>query len=280
MKKLLALLCLFIFWFTLTYAYTPTDDDLNQLVNLKAQLSSLTATDNEALRNYYYQLKLLRKKYMFDDRLDYMLRYLWDYLRNLIFVRKTQAKAISMQDKKEFLDIYSGEIITDKELWDNCVGWYNTIDDIAFTHDFPTSVLIWTRYRESTCGYYLPKNGRWPFQITSKNYWTGEISEEVFVDALIDFIHFAKNKYSRYENTNSNSWLKINLNYKTLSYTWIIRHGALYNGLSWHTVYWNILPIKPGYVFDNYTNSYSGASKNGVLTQSLKVLEWELINKY
>ena len=43
---------------------------------------------------------------------------------------------------------------------------------MSFANDFPTALTIAVWFRESTCGYYLPKNGDGPFQIVSKDYGT------------------------------------------------------------------------------------------------------------
>ena len=91
------------------------------------------------------------------------------------------------------------DIMKDEPVSEYCIGRYNTLDDIAFTHDYPTAVLIATRYRETNCGYYLPRNGDGPFQIVNKDYGTGDIDEAAFVESVLDFVEFSKNKYSRYE---------------------------------------------------------------------------------
>jgi len=55
------------------------------------------------------------------------------------------------------------------------------------------------RYRETHCGYYLPKNGDGPFQILSKDYGTGEITPDLFIQTVQDFITFSKIKYGNYK---------------------------------------------------------------------------------
>jgi len=260
--------------------YQPTPQDLVDLNKLKVQLTELTLNNNEDIRTYYSQIKILKNNYSFNWRLNYLLTELNSHLQTILQTKKQEEKILSKQTKQAFLQKYSGNIVWDVELSENCIGWYNTLDDIAFAHDFSTALLIATRYRESNCGYYLPHNLWGPFQITSKNYWSGEISEEVFFESVVDFIKFSQEKHNRYKNRNQEEKLLVNISYKTLSMTGIVRHGALYNGLSGYTVYWNALPLNPNYVFDNYTNDYSGASRNGLITQYLKVLEWELAEKY
>jgi hypothetical protein len=75
---------------------------------------------------------------------------------------------------------------------DNCIGWYNTLDDISFAHNFPTALTMAVWYRETTCAYFLPSNGDGPFQILDKDYGTGEITSKIFVDTVVDFMEFTR----------------------------------------------------------------------------------------
>lgn len=268
------------FSISVSFAYQATDQDLADLNLLKAQFMEVIGQNNEDLRDYYYQLKVLNKQYSFDERLSFMISDLEWHLRTQMQNRKQIAKILSKEHKEAFLLAYKDEITHTETIQDNCIGRYNTLDDIAFSHNYPTSLLIWTRYRETTCGYYLPSNTRGPFQITSRNYGTGEITEELFVLSVIDFINFSKNKYSRYEGANSASWLIVEVSYTGLTYTGVVRHGGLYNWLSGYTAYGPAQPLNPAYVFDRYTDQYSGAIRYGILPQTLKILERELQNKY
>lgn len=281
LKIWLLVFALFVFvWFHTTQAYQATNDDTAMLVSLRAQLMNIIDHNNEDLRDFYYQIRSLQNKYSFDDRIDYMLTDLKNYLRTIMQAQKRQAQFSSKDAKQAFVDAYTWEIMKKKDLDPNCIWRYNTLDDIAFSFDYPTSVLIATRYRETNCWYYLPSNGAGPFQIVGKDYGTGEISEAKFVQSVIDFIKFSKDKYSRYENANSASWLIVNLSYTWLDMTGIVRHGALYNGLSWYTVYGDAQPLNPHYVRDNYTEQYSGALRFWLFPQTIRVLWWELVNKY
>ena len=94
---------------------------------------------------------------------------------------------------------------------------------------------------------------------------------------------FSRNKYSRYERANkaeNNPEFKINLSYSNVDYTSIVRHWALYNGLSWYTVYGDAKPMKPEYVFDGYGNDFANSLRFGILPKTIKILERELANKY
>ncbi|MEI8090807.1 MAG: hypothetical protein WCG98_00665 [bacterium] len=73
------------------------------------------------------------------------------------------------------------------------------LDTISFANNFPTALTIATRYREASCGYYLPSNGDGPFQILSKEYGTGQIDENLFTQTVQDFIDFSKAKRQQYK---------------------------------------------------------------------------------
>ncbi len=261
--------------------YYPSDEDKAYATELRTQLNGFIQDDTEDLWHYYFQLKVLLKQFNYEPQLNYLLSEMYRDLRTQINNKKAAAKFQSKEAKQVFLDNYIGGIRGEVVLDDRCVGRYNTIDDIGFTHDFPTALIIAYRYRESTCGYYLPKNGRGPFQITSHDYWIWEITDEVFTQSVVDFVKFSQAKIDRYEKANARSGLTIDLSYTSLNFTGVVRHWALYNSLSWNTVYWDIKPKRPEYVFDNYTyGSGIDASRNGVMTQFLRALEWELENKY
>lgn len=73
------------------------------------------------------------------------------------------------------------------------------MDTISFANNFPTALTIATWYRETHCGYYLPANGDGPFQILSKDYGTGQITEAKFLNMMQDFIDFSKAKHLQYK---------------------------------------------------------------------------------
>jgi hypothetical protein len=88
-------------------------------------------------------------------------------------------------------------------------------------------LAVW--YRESNCGYYLPANGDGPFQIVSKDYGNGEITEEIFKQTIQDFIDFAKNKVDNYNKNADEEFPEIKLNYTSFDYTGVVSFAALYN---------------------------------------------------
>ncbi|NOZ43981.1 MAG: hypothetical protein GXP45_02370 [bacterium] len=270
------LIALFFFSAHSLFAYQASDADLAKLQSLKTQIMDIVQDNNEDLRDFYYQIRHLQNSYRFDERIDFLLTELKNYLWTRLQVQKRQAKTLAYPQKKAFLEQYQDPIINNSEIEANCIGWYNTLDDIAFAFNYPTALLIATRYRESNCAYYLPHNGDGPFQIINEDYGTGEITEATFVKSVVDFIRFSKNKYQRYENANSTSGYTVDLSYTGLTLTGIVRHAALYNGLSGYTVYGDAQPLNPHYLWDNYGEEYSGAQRFGLFPQTLRVLKWEL----
>jgi hypothetical protein len=175
------------------------------------------------------------------------------------------------------LDEYRWDIMMEEEFpIDNCIWWYNTIDNISFANDFPTALTLAVWYKESNCGYYLPANGDGPFQIVSKDYGTWEITEEVFRQTIQDFIDFAKNKIGNYNNRADEEFPEIHIGYTWFDYTGVVSFAALYN---WGTrTWWMVQPNAPKYVFDGYGEKYANAKKYWLFPAFLKLISWELNN--
>ena len=196
---------------------------------------------------------------------------------SLLDSRKKLSKQQSAATKSKFLDEYKSDISSSIEFpKEKCTWRYNTIDNISFANNFPTALTIAIRYRESTCSYYLPNNWYWPFQIMSKNYWTWEITEEIFKQSIQDFIDFTKNKIENYNKKSDEQFPKINLSYTWFDYTGVVSVAALYNW--WTRTGWMVIPNAPKYVFDWYWKEYSWAKKYGIYPMFLKVLEREINN--
>ncbi|EKD25337.1 MAG: hypothetical protein ACD_80C00084G0023 [uncultured bacterium (gcode 4)] len=283
MKKIIASLVLIWLFLGYTSAYQPTSQDIAQIKLLKTQFDSITTGNMKDKRDFYAQLKTLQEQFSGYEQLNYYLSELGLYLVTQVNDEKVKVKSVSKIGKQDFFNQWSGWLSTSITATDTCTWWYNTMDSISFANNFPTALTIATRYREVNCGYYLPANGDGPFQILSKDYGTGQITESKFIQTMQDFIDFSKYKISRYEKANKaeeHTEFKTNLSYTWYDFTWIVRFGALYNSLSGNTVYGNILPKSPKYVFDGYWEAYSGALKYGILPKFLKTLDWELKNTY
>lgn len=262
-------------WTQVQASYTPTESDNTKLAQLK---NILISSDNKDLRNYYDQFKQLSKITIGEERVQYLLEHLRDFSYTQFSSRKNLAKQQSITYKNDFGDEYKEDITLEQDVYENCLGRYNSLDNISFANNFPTALTIAVRYRESTCGYALPRNGDGPFQIVSKDYGTGTITEELFFQTVQDFMDFSRNKINRYNERNKADGLSIDLSYTGASYTDLWRFAALYNGLSGATVYGEISPAAPKYFFEGYENEVrSGSStRYGLFPKYLKILEREL----
>ncbi|AHB41490.1 hypothetical protein P148_SR1C00001G0700 [candidate division SR1 bacterium RAAC1_SR1_1] len=263
--------------FTVTYAYTPTSQDQITLVQLKNTLDQINSGNVTDIWNFSTQIKKLQPMVANDPRITYLLQELHTHLYGQFSIAKIKTKQASKSGWNNFLAQYNTGIVA-ISMEDKCFGRYNTLDNISFANNFPTALTVATRYRESHCGYYLPKNGDGPFQILAKEYGTGEITEETFTQSVQDFIDFSKTKYANYK-----SKVDINISYTGTDLNSIISHGGFYNGgtISGRIVF----PNAPKYVYEGYANYNSGqyasgAIRHGLLPKFLKTLEFELNNYY
>ena len=270
----LALIVIFWFCWISEAKYTLTWDELKQFNNQKI---TLTQASNNWLWSYYVQLSKWSNLLENDERLATISSGLRDYAYSQFDSRKKIAKQQYMSEKSDFLDEYRWDIMMEEEFpIDNCIWWYNTIDNISFANDFPTALTLAVWYRESNCGYYLPSNGDWPFQIVSKNYGNWEITEEIFKQTIQDFIDFAKNKVDNYNKKADDDFPALKLSYTWFDYTWVVSFAALYNW--WTRTGWMVQPNAPKYVFDGYGEKYANAKKYWLFPAFLKLISWELNN--
>jgi len=274
-KKLLLFVFVFLFFgISISSAYNATARDTANLNNLKWQLDNLVEDNNINLLDFYHQVKKLETSNTSDERLFYMLSNLKSYLYNKLFTAKTIARVWSKTFKENFVSDFGSWISLEVEdSLENCIGWYNTLDDISFAYDFPTALTMATWYRESRCAYYLPNNWDGPFQIVNKDYGTGELTEDEFITTVIDFMEFTKAKFARYEGQLSGE-----LTYTWFDLKWISNFAALYNG--WTKSGNVVLSNSLDYLMDGYGDEFSGATRYGVFPQFVKALEWEIENSY
>ncbi len=254
--------------------YTLTWDELKQFNNQKVIVSQAS---DYGLWSYYVQLWKWYNILKDDERLATISSGLRDYTYGLFDSRKKLAKQQYMWEKSSFLDEYRWNVMMEEEFpIDKCTWWYNTIDNISFANDFPTALTIAVWYKESNCGYYLPSNWDGPFQIVSKDYGNGEITEEIFKQAVQDFLDFAKWKIDNYNKRANEEFPEIKLSYTSFDYTGVVSFAALYNW--WTRTGWMVVPNAPKYVFDGYGDDNANAKKYWLFPAFLKVLSWELNN--
>lgn len=278
MKKYLILLTSLIICGYTIADYIPTTQDKTQTTSLQNSLDTIIGSDNKDLRAYLDQIDTLRSRFASNTKIGYMLQQLYQHLRFKLDVQKDAAKISSYSGKVAFVNQYSGDILHTINEPDRCTRQYQLADDLSFVYNQPTALTLATRYRETSCKRYLPGNGDGPFQIVNKDYGSGDLTAKIFKQTLIDYLEFAQNKFNRFEKSNSKSGLVIGLTYTGLNFTGIVRHGALYNSLSGKTVYGDIQPARPNYVFDGYTDAYSGSKRYGLMPKTIMLLQRELSN--
>ena len=275
MKKVLFYSILSLSFFAPIFAYTPSDEEKAELTELKGQITQLGEESNLTLWNLYEQARNILP-YITDEKINYYITQLRDYSLTKFTTKKDKAKDATEDLKKEITEEYKTALENAESLSENCYGWYNTLDNLSYAYDFPTALTIAIWYRESSCWYYLPKNGDWPFQITSKDYWNWEISKEIFEQTIKDFLEFSWNKINRYNSKNPDT--PILMWYKYFTYDGLYKFAGLYNWLSGWTVYWDIAPANEKYFLEKMPWEYENWKKNWLFLQFLKVLERELEN--
>ena len=284
-KYAILLVCLVTLFATqAVFAYAPTSTEVQRTQALTQKLTDIIDGDKLTLWHFYTQLLDIDEYFVNDPRMHYMITTIANNLDQQLETMKIPALLDSKIQKEAFVAQYASWILVEHDIPQKCRERWQYLDDISFVHDFPTAITISTWYTESTCGFYLPINKLYgsngPFQIITKDYGTGEMTEKLFRQTVEDFIGFSQAKFSSYAKANRDQWLTVNLTYTDFNYTGVVRHGALYNGLSGSTIKGNIQPMKSWYVFNSYAPEYSGAVRYGLLPMFIKSLQWELANVY
>lgn len=164
---------------------------------------------------------------------------------------------------KQYRDTIQGEISP------LCTVYYDQIDQIAKRNDFPTSLLIAIRYREHSCIFSNPDNGRWNFQITSHYYEPGEIVWDDFATQVQNFIDFSHAKRKYYDAIQKFGPEPVALSYDTMDINSIRKHAILYNG-----VYPDVTLERSWYSNENFTQFRWW--RDGIVATVLKVIQRNL----
>lgn len=175
--------------------------------------------------------------------------------------------------RSAFLDIYMPYMKGTDPLYDQCFTHYAQIDQVAKQENFPTALIIATRYREHSCFMSNPANGRGNFQITSHKYPEGEIGIEAFLVQVQEFIDFSRAKRDYYDAVQKFGPEPITLEYDNFDISSIRKHAIFYNG-----VYPDVTLDKSRYSNENFTWMRGG--RDGIVAAFLKVLQWERENGY
>lgn len=158
------------------------------------------------------------------------LEQIRDFSHNQLKSGQELSKKNAEEQKKNLVAQWGSGFSMVDALDSSCLGWYYTMDLLSYVYDFPTALTIAVWWKESSCGYYLPKNGDGPFQIVSKDYSKVKLNQDTFEDMIEDFLVFSKHKINRYNSRNPKTPIK--LRYDQVNYPDLLKFAALYNGLS------------------------------------------------
>lgn len=283
MKKIIVFLCLCLLgWQIFAYNASPTEQA--RVSSLTAKINEMIDGDKEVLWSFYTQLLDIGDYFSGDQRMTYMITSIANNLHTQLQQMKLPALLDGKTVKEIFVHQYADNIIKEHEIPQKCRDRWQFLDDISFVHNLPTAITMATRYAESTCGFYLPIHATYgsngPFQIITKDYGTGAMTEKLYRQTVKDFVDFARSKINSYQRSNRNEWLTVNLTYSNFDFTGVVRFGSLYNGLSGSTIKGDIQPMKRWYVFNNYEPAYSGAVRHWLMPMFIKTLEREIDNVY
>jgi septal ring factor EnvC (AmiA/AmiB activator) len=120
MKKYLASIVLLLLGsIGISFAYTPSEHDTQQLNQIKGVLNTVSTND---LRNYYKQFAQLQKTVALqNEQLNYLLTNLRDYSYSQFSILKNLAKQQSKQEKSDFLNTYKNNITLNQDIYSNCL---------------------------------------------------------------------------------------------------------------------------------------------------------------
>jgi hypothetical protein len=192
-----------------SFSYDPTPADAQRTQNLINTLDTFIDGDKEVLRRFYSQMLDIYDQFSRDPRMEYKISIIRDHLHAELQEMKMPHLLNGKLIKEEFVRLYEPNIIKEHSIPQRCRDRWQYLDDISFVHNLPTAITIATWYAESTCGFYLPihpsygSNG--PFQIITKDYGTGEMTEPLFRKTVQDFIDFTWAKINNYQRANRNN---------------------------------------------------------------------------
>lgn len=155
----------------------------------------------------------------------------------------------------------------------SCKDHYAAIDALARTQNFPTALIIATRWREYSCTMQNPANGRGIFQITSHHYEPGYLSEAGLLEQVQHFIDFARAKRKYHDNVQpfDDTWA-ITLSYLHYDLLSIQKHSIMYNGVKS-----DVTPENSVYANQNFWMPAEG--RDGIVAMVIKVLAWWLVEQ-
>ena len=173
-----------------------------------------------------------------------------------------------------FFETYWKDITTDLKVNEKCTKYFDFIDNIATSNNFPTELIIATWSKEYNCNLSNPNNWYWPFQISSKYYIPWDISLDIFSISIQDFIDFSKWKWkyfneNKYIDYKSRFWSEnINISYDNYTIRDLKLHSLLYNWIKSNT------KLDTNTFANDNLNKEIVSNSDWIVTSFLKILKW------
>lgn len=171
------------------------------------------------------------------------------------------------KDIQEFYYAFTDRVSSTTPISDLCTRYYKEIDAIAKEYNFPTSLIIATWFKEHTCIFKNPWNGRWNFQIISHTYPAGAITWDQFRQQVVNFIEFSWDKWNYYDSIQRFGPEPIRLTYTEMDLTSLRKHAIMYNGISANsTLEWN------SYANQNFDGPVQW--RDGIVAMTLRAIRY------
>lgn len=286
MKKILMLVIVYWILGFITSGIGSAEDNLTKKI---FQQIDTNPSPRESLVQWYYSMDDFYAKIA-------QLSKTHTSLPKIAAIRESLRLRLDKEKKNEvkesmlsMVDTYrSGVTTKDSWLTTLCKDRYQLVDDWSYAFNMPTPLVLATLDMESSCWWYKPINGDGVFQLIAKEYGTGTLTTGQWIMMMYDFSSLVSWKHAWYHTANKLSKDSCNsknklltgqtaaicLTYTTMDLDSLIKHGALYNWLANATIKWDIQPAAPSYVYGHYTDTYSGAVKDGLIVRVLKVLKY------
>lgn len=285
-------------------AYTPSVRDIQTQQRIDVAIDVLSEHGKEKLVSVFAQVRTVRIPYKDNPRYLYMLEYIletvathaqddhevsltreswkWNEQADTSWEEETPLTDITPDtseevihsiatstDVREFYEYYRGYLTDPTPISDLCTKYYPEIDQIAKEYDFPTALIIATRWREHTCIFSNPDNTWGNFQIISDYYAPGDITRDQFKQQIIDFINFSRAKRAWYDKIQVFGPEPVVLSYDRIDLLSLRKQAILYNGIAQGTT-----PETNMYANQNFGSPDNG--RDGVVAMTLKAIWYGL----
>lgn len=163
-------LCLWVF-FSVQNTFAQ---ESRSLVAQKMIANILLATDNGndhvALVERYYLVEDMLTREDISSTVRKNSQQVVSFLREYIDQKKQKTHKESTIAYAIFYDEHITNVTSSGvDLPQRCFEYYDLVDDVAWSKDIPTNLVIATWMMEASCGFYFPANGDGPFQMLYKN---------------------------------------------------------------------------------------------------------------